>query len=127
MEYTFSSADEARRQKLGKIIAQELAQKDKESMEYLIADARGRWLYMRLLERCHMFGTTCPDESKTNTAFVWEGERRIGLVLRENIMRLGRSGRKSAQTAEEEYWSYKDHIDKLYEEQAKEEERHERI
>ena len=74
-----------------------------------------------------MFGSTCPDESKPNTALVWEGERRIGLVLRENIMRLGKPGRKSAQIAEEEYWSYKDHIDKLYEEQAKEEERHERI
>ena len=79
MEYTFSSADEVRRQKLGKIIAQELAQKDKESMEYLIADARGRWLYMRLLERCHMFGSTCPDESKPNTALVWEGERGLAL------------------------------------------------
>ena len=41
MEYTFSGADDARRQKLGKIIAQELEQKDKESMEYLVADARG--------------------------------------------------------------------------------------
>lgn len=76
--------------------------KDKEALEYLLADSRGRWFLMRLYERCHIFDSTYPDSDHIERMLVYEGERRVALDIQDNVMNGLRAVDKKAQ-AEKEY------------------------
>lgn len=65
---------------------QKRAKKDQQALEYLLSDEKGRWFLMRLFERCHMMGSTWPDEDHTNRMIIWEGERRVALGIQSSIV-----------------------------------------
>ena len=85
------------------IVDTDIAHKDTAALDYLLADARGRWFLMRLCERCHIHSTTYPDEDNINRMLVYEGERRIALNILANISIMGERAVEAKQLAEREY------------------------
>lgn len=92
------SLNEARR-----LVEDKLAEDDKAALEYLMADKRGRWFFMRLCECCHILNSTFPNEGDVNRLLVYEGERRVALNILANIANLGEKALADKQLAEREY------------------------
>ena len=89
MEYTAEI-----NQEIGRVISENILAKDKASLEYVMSTPDGRWFVSRLLKNCHVYsalGIISTDQSvvlDTNAMMVQEGERRIGLILRQNILNM---------------------------------------
>ena len=79
-----------------------MQERDLAGLEYLLSDERGRWLVMRLFERCHMMSTTFPPTDDTGRMLIYEGERRVALGIKDNIVRDADRLQK-LQLAEREY------------------------
>lgn len=79
--------------------------KDRQALEYILEDERGRWFFMRLLESCHILSSTYPPEDHTNRMLVYEGERRVGLnLLARTVGDL--KDLRHKQQAESEYYAF---------------------
>lgn len=87
--------------------------KDEEALRYMLATEEGRWFVMRLFERCHIFSTTCPETSRPQEYFLWEGERRAALQTMQAISMLGREGLDARHKAESEYYEFEKQIERL--------------
>lgn len=100
-------------QEINRVAAESAALRDKAAIEYVMSNSNGRWFVSRLLENCHvnsMLGIVRDDGSMvmdTNAILVQEGERRIGLMLRNNIASMS-DGLKLLQLMETEEKSYAD-------------------
>lgn len=102
-------------EKEARIIAyarQEQEKRDEASLEYLLADERGRWFLMRLMDRCHIMDSTFPDSDRTNRMLIAEGERRAALTVRQNIMHIA-DGIERYQEAEREYQAFQQRMEDL--------------
>lgn len=99
-------------------------EKDKDALEYLLADSRGRWFLMRLYERCHIFDSTYPDSDHIERMLVYEGERRVALDIQSNVLN-GLQAIDKKLLAEKEYQNVMYSLDNLIA-VAKADEEHER-
>lgn len=96
---------ETQAKRIANLQAEEM-RRDEAALRYLLADARGRWYISRMMERCHVFGTTAHDD--TNRMLIMEGERRVGVELYDNLRMLSvldKTGvcAEQRRTAEAEY------------------------
>ena len=87
---------------------------DKASLDYLLADRRGRWFLQRMFRRCHLYGKTFCDSMNTNEMMLFEGERRVALNLRKNIMLLP-GGMDALQDAEREEFETEKRFEEMLE------------
>lgn len=100
-------------QEINRVAAESAALRDKAAIEYVMGDPNGRWFVSRLLENCHvnsMLGIIRDDGCMvmdTNAMLVQEGERRVGLMLRNNIAGMS-DGLRLLQLMEVEEKSYND-------------------
>ncbi len=82
-------------QEINKVLSDNVAGRDKAAISYVMESPDGRWFVSRLLENCHIdsaLGLLRSDGSMvmdTNAMLVQEGERRVGLVIKENILSMG--------------------------------------
>lgn len=82
-------------QEINKVLSDNVAGRDKAAISYVMNSPDGRWFVARLLENCHIdsvLGLLRSDGSMvmdTNAMLVQEGERRVGLVIKENILSMG--------------------------------------
>ena len=82
-------------QEINKVLSDNVAGRDKAAISYVMESPDGRWFVARLLENCHIdsaLGLLRSDGSMvmdTNAMLVQEGERRVGLVIKENILSMG--------------------------------------
>ena len=82
-------------QEINKVLSDNVAGRDKAAISYVMNSPDGRWFVARLLENCHVdsaLGLLRSDGSvvmDTNAMLVQEGERRVGLVIKENILSMG--------------------------------------
>ena len=100
-----------KQEKEARIIAyarQEQEKCDVASLDYLMADERGRWFLMRLMVRCHIMDSPFPD--LTNRMLIAEGERRAALTVRQNIMHMA-DGLAQYQQAEREYMDFQQRME----------------
>jgi hypothetical protein len=107
--------DMDQQEKEARIIAyasQEQEKRDTASLDYLMADERGRWFLMRLMDRCHIMDSTFPDSDHTNRMLIAEGERRAALTVRQNIMHMA-DGLARYQQAEREYMAFQQRMEDL--------------
>ncbi len=80
--------------------SQEIARRDKEALDYIMQDPKGRWFMARLMDKTHINITTFTGDQLT-TAYN-EGKRSIGLTyLRELTKNVDNIGKK--QEMEKEY------------------------
>lgn len=81
-------------QEINHILAERITMKDTAAMEYVMSNPDGRWFVSRLLENCHvdsMLGLMRADGCMVmdpNAMMVQEGGRRVGLVLKNNILSM---------------------------------------
>lgn len=81
-------------QEINRIIAKNLLAKDTAALDYMMSSPDGRWFISRLLDNCHvnsMLGIAHPDGRigvDENIMLIQEGERRVGIMLRRNILSL---------------------------------------
>lgn len=61
----------------------DLKTRDENAMNYVMATPEGRWFVGRLLDNCHLFSSMSEERLAVN-----EGERRVGLIVRNNIMSM---------------------------------------
>lgn len=100
-------------QEINRVAAESAALRDKAAIEYVMGNPHGRWFVSRLLENCHvnsMLGILREDGGMvmdTNAMLVQEGERRVGLMLRNNIAGMS-DGLRLLQLMEVEEKSYND-------------------
>ncbi len=100
-------------QEINRVAAESAALRDKAAIEYVMSNPHGRWFVSRLLENCHvnsMLGIIRDDGGMvmdTNAMLVQEGERRVGLMLRNNIAGMS-DGLRLLQLMEVEEKSYND-------------------
>jgi len=100
-------------QEINRVAAESAAQRDKAAIEYVMGSPHGRWFVSRLLENCHvnsMLGIVRDDGGMVmdpNAMLVQEGERRVGLMLRNNIAGMS-DGLRLLQLMEVEEKSYND-------------------
>lgn len=100
-------------QEINRVAAESAALRDKAAIEYVMGNPHGRWFVSRLLENCHvnsMLGIIRDDGGMvmdTNAMLVQEGERRVGLMLRNNIAGMS-DGLRLLQLMEVEEKSYND-------------------
>ena len=100
-------------QEINRVAAESAAQRDKAAIEYVMSNPNGRWFVSRLLENCHvnsMLGIIRDDGGMvmdTNAMLVQEGERRVGLMLRNNIAGMS-DGLRLLQLMEVEEKNYND-------------------
>lgn len=85
---------------------------DRASLEYLISDRRGRWFMQRIFRSCHLYEQTFSDSDSTNEMLLFEGERRIALNIRKNIMMLP-GGMDSLHDAEREEFETETHFEEM--------------
>lgn len=57
--------------------------RDENAINYVMATPEGRWFVGRLLNNCHLFSSMSEEHLAVN-----EGERRVGLIVRNNIMSM---------------------------------------
>ena len=76
---------ETQAKRIANLQAEEM-RRDEAALRYMMADKRGRWYISRMMERCHVFGTTAHDD--TNRMLIMEGERRVGVELYDNLRTL---------------------------------------
>lgn len=81
-------------EELNRVLADNLIMRDEAALRYILASPDGRWFVSRLLQSCHIYsalgvyradGTSVMD---TNAMLLQEGERRVGLNIRRNILSL---------------------------------------
>lgn len=105
-------------QEIGHVISTSILIKDKAALEYIMSSADGRWFMHRLMKNCHVYtalGLVRTDGSMVldaNAMMVQEGERRIGLILRQNIMNMP-DGLRLMHIMESEAKDYEAHLDGL--------------
>ena len=81
-------------QEIGRVVSENILARDKAALEYVMSSPEGRWFVSRLLKNCHVYsalGLIRTDQSMVldaNAMMVQEGERRIGLILRQNILNI---------------------------------------
>ena len=81
-------------QEIGRVVSENILARDKASLEYVMSSPDGRWFVSRLLKNCHVYsalGLIRTDQSMVldaNAMMVQEGERRVGLILRQNILNM---------------------------------------
>ncbi len=81
-------------QEIGRVVSENILARDKAALEYVMSSPDGRWFVSRLLKNCHVYsalGLIRTDQSMVldaNAMMVQEGERRIGLILRQNILNI---------------------------------------
>lgn len=81
-------------QEIGRVLSEDILTKDKAALEYVMSSEEGRWFVHRLLKNCHVYvplGMVRTDGSMVmdaNAMLVQEGERHIGLIVRQNIMNM---------------------------------------
>lgn len=61
----------------------DLKTRDENALNYVMATPEGRWFIGRLLNNCHIFSSMSEEHLAVN-----EGERRVGLIVRNNIMSM---------------------------------------
>ena len=79
---TTADKDQARRREH---LREEEARRDEASLRYLLSDERGRWFLSRMLERTHIHSMAGGD---INQLLLFEGERRVGVELYDNLRML---------------------------------------
>lgn len=81
-------------QEIGRVVSENILSRDKAALEYVMSSPDGRWFVSRLLKNCHVhsaLGLIRADQSMVldaNAMMVQEGERRVGLILRQNILNM---------------------------------------
>lgn len=81
-------------QEIGRVVSENILSRDKAALEYVMSSPDGRWFVSRLLKNCHVYsalGLIRADQSMVldaNAMMVQEGERRVGLILRQNILNM---------------------------------------
>ena len=81
-------------QEIGRVVSENILARDKASLEYVMSSPDGRWFVSRILKNCHVYsalGLIRTDQSMVldaNAMMVQEGERRVGLILRQNILNI---------------------------------------
>lgn len=81
-------------QEIGRVVSENILSRDKAALEYVMSSPDGRWFVSRLLKNCHVYsalGLIRTDQSMVldaNAMMVQEGERRVGLILRQNILNM---------------------------------------
>lgn len=81
-------------QEIGRVVSENILARDKAALEYVMSSPDGRWFVSRLLKNCHVYsalGLIRTDQSMVldaNAMMVQEGERRVGLILRQNILNI---------------------------------------
>ena len=81
-------------QEIGRVVSENILSMDKAALEYVMSSPDGRWFVSRLLKNCHVYsalGLIRTDQSMVldaNAMMVQEGERRVGLILRQNILNM---------------------------------------
>ena len=81
-------------QEIGRVVSENILSRDKAALEYVMSSPDGRWFVSRLLKTCHVYsalGLIRTDQSMVldaNAMMVQEGERRVGLILRQNILNI---------------------------------------
>ena len=81
-------------QEIGRVVSENILSRDKAAIEYVMSSPDGRWFVSRLLKNCHVYsalGLIRTDQSMVldaNAMMVQEGERRVGLILRQNILNM---------------------------------------
>ena len=81
-------------QEIGRVVSENIRARDKASLEYVMSSPDGRWFVSRILKNCHVYsalGLIRTDQSMVldaNAMMVQEGERRVGLILRQNILNM---------------------------------------
>ena len=81
-------------QEIGHVVSENILSRDKAALEYVMSSPDGRWFVSRLLKNCHVYsalGLIRTDQSMVldaNAMMVQEGERRVGLILRQNILNM---------------------------------------
>lgn len=95
------------------IAEEKVRQKDVAALRYLMADASGRWFFMRLLEQCHVLSPAVFSEENVNRLLIAEGERRVGLTILHNVEMMNVLDEK--QQAEREYSAFMRQMKELIE------------
>ena len=81
-------------QEIGRVVSENILARDKASLKYVMSSPDGRWFVSRILKNCHVYsalGLIRTDQSMVldaNAMMVQEGERRVGLILRQNILNM---------------------------------------
>ena len=81
-------------QEIGRVVSENILSRDKAALGYVMSSPDGRWFVSRLLKNCHVYsalGLIRTDQSMVldaNAMMVQEGERRVGLILRQNILNI---------------------------------------
>lgn len=81
-------------QEIGRVVSENILARDKAALEYVMSSPDGRWFVSRLLKNCHVYsalGLVRTDQNMVldaNAMMVQEGERRVGLILRQNILNM---------------------------------------
>ena len=81
-------------QEIGRVVSENILSRDKAALEYVMSSPDGRWFVSTLLTNCHVYsalGLIRTDQSMVldaNAMMVQEGERRVGLILRQNILNI---------------------------------------
>ena len=81
-------------QEIGRVVSENILARDKAALEYVMSSPDGRWFVSRFLKNCHVYsalGLIRTDQSMVldaNAMMVQEGERRVGLILRQNILNM---------------------------------------
>lgn len=107
-----------REQEINKVLSENLIMRDKAAIDYVMADEHGRWFISRLLENCNVdsvLGLIRSDGNivmDTNAMMLQEGARRVGLILKENVLSLP-DGLKLFHTMESERKSYNEQQEEI--------------
>ncbi len=107
-----------REQEINKALSENLIMRDKAAIDYVMADEHGRWFISRLLENCNvdsMLGLIRSDGNivmDTNAMMLQEGARRVGLILKENVLSLP-DGLKLFHAMESERKSYNEQQEEI--------------
>lgn len=107
MEYEISSADKMRR-----IAAEKIESKDRAALLYLLDRQEGRWFLMRLFERCHLISDAPFPEDNVHRLLIMEGERRVGLHIK-NLVTDDLASLAAKQQAESEYYAFMNELENL--------------
>lgn len=86
---------------INELYQRKIAERDKKALRSLLATKEGRWFLIRLIERTQLYSRAY--RSETNDLLIFEGRRRVGLELINDIADLGEEELLRKQLAEREY------------------------
>ena len=104
-------------------LRQEMARKDERALRFILEEERGRWFYMRMLERCGCLSRVLPKELQDLAALA--AQQQIGDGLDKNVRQLYENAASQEQAdyviglrrmAEDEYLQFKRRFKHLEEE-----------